>query len=263
MSTEENERLTNGTVLHTKAKGVPPIDKMVNTIPPRECHLTLKCVDGTTSKTSPSYDSKFNTTADQTRRWKENKTSLHHENVATTPGRIKSDDETADQTYYDPHLTCNITPPPQQHNDTTMSCPVPWKPRGFLQGLLTRLRSNEQNRKPPDPNTINYGLPRNRSGNTTIAPWNNDKKKPCSPRMRTQTDFLGELVRRAKLLLLSLMMIMELQMRIEQLHVIKFWISSSPPDCSQRQVNPRQTNINHWLISEGSQRYRRRNIYRP
>ena len=151
MSTEENERLTNGTVLHTKAKGVPPIDKMVNTIPPRECHLTLKCVDGTTSKTSPSYNSKFNTTANQTRRWKENKTSLNHENVATTPGRIKSDDETADQTYYDPHLTCNITPPPQQHNDTTMSCHVPWKPRGFLQGLLTQLRSTD--------NIVNHQIP--------------------------------------------------------------------------------------------------------
>ena len=41
MSTEENERLTNGTVLQTKAKGVLPIDNMVsNTIPPSERHLT-------------------------------------------------------------------------------------------------------------------------------------------------------------------------------------------------------------------------------
>ena len=85
MSTEENERLTNGTVLDTKAKGVPPIDKMVNTIPPRECHLALKCVDGTTSKTSPSYDSKFDTTADQTSKYKESKTFLPHKNLMTLP----------------------------------------------------------------------------------------------------------------------------------------------------------------------------------
>ena len=101
--------------------------------------------------------------------------------------------------------------------------------------------------------------------NTTTPPHqhNNDKRKPCSPRIHTpQTDFLGELEQRAKLLLLSLIMIMELQMRIEQVQVMTFW-SSSPSDCPPRLVNQRQTHINSWLILEGSQRYKRRDIYKP
>ena len=80
--------------------------------------------------------------------------------------------------------------------------------------------------------------------------------------MHTQTDFLGEFVRRAKLLLLSLMIIMELQMRIEQVQVMTVW-SPPPSDCLLRQVNQQQTNINSWLISEGSQRFKRQNIYKP
>ena len=77
--------------------------------------------------------------------------------------------------------------------------------------------------------------------------------------MHTQADFLGEFVRRAKLLPLSLMIIMELQMRIEQLQAMTVW-SSPPPDRPPRQVNQRKTNINPWLISEGCQRFKRRVI---
>ena len=102
MSMDVIERLTNGTGLQTNATGVPPRNNMVsNNIPPRECHLALKCHDGTTSKTVPSYNSKFNTTADQTTKYKDTTTNLPHKNVTTSPKRIKSDNEKPLQNYHD------------------------------------------------------------------------------------------------------------------------------------------------------------------
>ena len=86
MSKDVFERLTNDTGLQAKAKGVPPSDNTVsNDIPPRECPLTLKCHDGTISKTVLSYDSKFNTTADQATKYKDTTTNLQHKNVTTSP----------------------------------------------------------------------------------------------------------------------------------------------------------------------------------
>ena len=92
MSKDVFESLTNGTGLQNKLTGIPSSDNTVsNYIPPRDCLSALMCHDGTTSKTILSYDSKFNTTADQTTKYKDTTTNLPYENVPTSPKQIKSD----------------------------------------------------------------------------------------------------------------------------------------------------------------------------
>ena len=126
MSMELTECSANGTLLQTKAKGVPHRQHGIK-------HYTTQgapphpqvCQYGTTSKTLLSYDSKFDTTADQTSKYKESKTFLPHKNLMTLPKWIKSDNETPHQNYHDCYRTCNTTPPSYQKNNTMMSRPVP------------------------------------------------------------------------------------------------------------------------------------------
>ena len=72
-------------------EGVLPPDNMVSKpMIPRDYYLKPICAVATTSKTSPSHDSKFETTADQTTRYKGTTSILRNGNVSATPRQIKS-----------------------------------------------------------------------------------------------------------------------------------------------------------------------------
>ena len=317
----ESRHLDSGNLQWPQAKGVLPPDNMVSKpMISRDYHLKPICAVATTSKTSPSHDSKFETTADQTTRYKRTTSILRNENVLTTPRQIKPDDEHATLKSHDRYRTGNTTPLHHQNEDTTIPRPpvpslkhanVAITPRQINSHDKTAsttprqikqddehapLKSHDRYRTgnstpPPHHNSVTPDFRLNGVNdkrkpcetspqthhdpyltcNTTPPPHHNsvtpdfrlngvnNKRKPCSPRIHTQADFLGEIVRRAKLLPLSLMIIMELQMRIEQLQAMTVW-SSPPPDRPPRQVNQRKTNINPWLISEGCQRFKRRVI---
>ena len=194
MSKDVFERLTNGTGLQTKLTGIPPSDNTVsNYIPPRECPSVLMCHDGTTSKTIHSYDSKFNTTADQTTKYKDTTTNLPHENVTTSPKQIKSDNEQPLQNYHDRYRTSNNFPPPYQNNSTTTSHPVLHERRHNFQHDMALIRSDGKNREPPDSRMISSGRSiRNRKCTSTTNQNNNatTSRPVLCERRRTVQRFL-------------------------------------------------------------------------
>ena len=63
-------------IQRTKVKGTPPDNKVQKQMLPRDCRLKPICAGAITSKTTLSYDSKFETTADQTTRYKERQPNL-------------------------------------------------------------------------------------------------------------------------------------------------------------------------------------------
>ena len=162
MSKDVFESLTNGTGLQTKLTGIPSSDNTVsNYIPPRDCLSALMCHDGTTSKTILSYDSKFNTTADQTTKYKDTTTNLPYENVPTSPKQIKSDNEKPLHNYHDRYRTSKNFPPPYQNDSATTSHPVIYgkciatnRNNNATERFMERLRSNGNNREPPEPSMI-------------------------------------------------------------------------------------------------------------
>ena len=119
MSLEESVFFDSEYIQHMTAEGTPLYDKAQNLMLPRDSDLKLMCAGSTTSKTTPSYNSKFNTTADQTTRYKEQQSNLHNESVATTNIQIKPDDEIPPPKYHDRDRTCNTTSPSNKIDDTT------------------------------------------------------------------------------------------------------------------------------------------------
>ena len=83
MSMDESVFSVSEYIQRTKVKGTPPDDKVQKLMLPRDCHLKPICAGATTSKTTLSYDSKFETTADQTTRYKETTSIQYNETVAT------------------------------------------------------------------------------------------------------------------------------------------------------------------------------------
>ena len=119
MSSEESVFFDSEYIQQMTAEGTPLYDKAQNLMLPRDSYLKPMCAGSTTSKTTPSYDSKFDTTADQTTRYKEQQPNLHNESVVTTNIQIKPDDEIPPPKYHDRDRTCNTTSPSNKIDDTT------------------------------------------------------------------------------------------------------------------------------------------------
>ena len=100
MSMDKSVFSVSGYIQRTKVKVTPPDNKVQKLMLPRDCSLKPICAGTTTSKTTLSYDSKFETTADQTKRYKEITSNQHNENVATKLKRINLDNETPPLKYH-------------------------------------------------------------------------------------------------------------------------------------------------------------------
>ena len=111
MSMDESVFSVSEYIQRTKVKGTPPNDKVQKLMLPRDCRLKPICAGATTSKTTLSYDSKFETTANQTTRYKERQSSLHNKTMTTTKIQIKPGNEISPPKYHDCDRTCNTTPP--------------------------------------------------------------------------------------------------------------------------------------------------------
>ena len=152
MSMEESVFFVSEYIQRITEKGSPLYDKVQNLMLPRDSYLKPICAGSTTSKTTPSYDSKFETTADQTTRYKEQQPNFHNKTVATTKIQIKPDDEIPPPKYHDRDWTCNTTPLCNKIDDTPSRPPVPRKGGGDLDNKLKQLTLMKANREPPDLN---------------------------------------------------------------------------------------------------------------
>ena len=131
MSMDESVFFVSEPIQWMTAKGSPLYDTVQNLMLPRDSYLKPMCAGSTTSKTTPSYNSKFKTTADQTTRYKEQQPNLHNESVATTNIQIKPDVEIPPPKYHDRDRTCNTTSPSNKIDDTIPRPPIPRRGRLF------------------------------------------------------------------------------------------------------------------------------------
>ena len=139
MSMDESVFSVSEYIQQTKVKGTPPDDKVQKLMLPRDCRLKPICAGETTSKTTPSYNSKFETTADQTKRYKEITSNRHNETVATQLNRINPDDKTSPPKKHDHGWTYNTKSPCNKNDDTIPRPPIPQRGRLF-DSVLKRIK---------------------------------------------------------------------------------------------------------------------------
>ena len=168
---------------------LPPDNRVSKPMIPRDYQLKPICAVATTSKTSPSHDSKFETTADQTTRYKGTTSILRNGNVSAMPRQIKSNDEHAHLKFHDCYRTGNTTTPHHQNEDTMIPRPpvlslqhenVVITPRQIKSHDKTALTTPRQI-KVDDKHATLKSHDRYQTGNTTPHQENEDTTIPCPP----------------------------------------------------------------------------------
>ena len=182
----ESRHLDSGNLERPQAKGVlPPDDRVPKPMIPRDYHLKPICAVATTSKTSPSHDSKFETTVDQTTWYKGTTSILRNKNVSAMPRQIKLNDNNAHLKSHDCYQTGNTTTPHHQNEDTTIPRPpVPSLQHKNVAITPRQIKSHDETSPQThhDPYlTCNTTPPPHHNSVTPDFRLNgvNDKRKPC------------------------------------------------------------------------------------